>query len=500
MPGQWLHDSNQSFCFVEEDDIDMLVNDEDDIDVLANDEDGGYGDNPPTWLPTWIPDLPLRPGHSSCFETSDVDQMLDSWSQHAHEIVITPFHCAPTPLSESSHGTVPYDVDVSATESARRKHKLPLLAPKPVPAHAVDPRPEATVSGVAGLRPLAPKPLRPSNIHDFPSAISKSTSGKHRRPRSDAATIQLVREETCISRSLEAATVFDRAILSGLSSIHLTMGYNIGQSRSQVDMYITALRQVLRSMRSPSSVKNDGKRRASAEGVLWVVREAWPSAEGYYNMTATLRGLLAVEMWRNFPSERTYRQLPPEYRPTRAQMVAPHPPNIDWLPWPDVRDLAIRYQNSYDMDAIFRMAIHNVVAHRKPGHIASSLEDARSSGVEDNTSFRIWDLICSEKANGTEPLADSRLERKAILRSPTVKAVLDAYDLEYDQFHTQKLDDEFFLTFPCLYAESAASSWKVRALDGVPLFDVGAPVALSRPAVARLQAQINSILSTDTLD
>ncbi|KIX98497.1 uncharacterized protein Z520_05798 [Fonsecaea multimorphosa CBS 102226] len=482
MPGQWLHDSNQSFCFVEEDDID----------VLANDEDGGYGDNPPTCVPA----LPLRPGHSLCFETSDVDHILDSWSQHAHEIVRAPFHCAPTPLSESSHGTEPYDV--GRTESARTKHKLPLLAPKPIPAHAVDPRPEATVSGVVGLRPLAPKPLRPSNIHDFP--ISKSASGKHRRRRSDAVKIQLVQEETCISRSLEAATVFDRAVLSGLSSIHLTMGYNIGQSRSHVDRYITALRQVVRSTRLPSSVKNDGKRRASAEGVLWVVREAWPSAEGYYNMTATLRGLLAVELWRNFPSERTYRQLPPEYRPTRAQMVAPHPPNIDWLPWPDVRDLLIRYQNSYDMDAVFRMAIHNVVAHRKPGHIASSLEYARSSGVEDNTSFRIWDLICSEKANGTEPLADSSLERKAILKSPRVKAVLDAYDLEYDQFHTQKLDDEFFLTFPCLYAESAVSSWKVRALDGVPLFDVGAPVPLSRPAVARLQAQINSLLSIDTLD
>lgn len=31
--------------------------------------------------------------------------------------------------------------------------------------------------------------------------------------------------------------------------------------------------------------RNELRRAVSAEGVLWTVREAWPAAEGYWNLT-----------------------------------------------------------------------------------------------------------------------------------------------------------------------------------------------------------------------
>jgi hypothetical protein len=200
--------------------------------------------------------------------------------------------------------------------------------------------------------------------------------------------------------------------------------------------------------------------------------------------------------------------------------MIPHSPMIDWLPWPDLRDLAIQFQEQIDLDALFRMAIHNVVAHRRTsrggsllsslnkvdahrddaGHGTSTGKDYSTTSTEDNTSFRIWELVCLEKANGTEPLADPQLDKKAVVRSPGVRAVLRAYDLEYDDFATQKLDDDFFATFPSLYCESAASNWKVRSLDSLPArHDVGRPTDLTRDAVLKLKHRLESHVGTELL-
>lgn len=264
------------------------------------------------------------------------------------------------------------------------------------------------------------------------------------------------------------------------------------------------------------------RRSVTAEGVLWVVRESWPAAEGYWNLTvrvvedsylfeskltqsqqATFRGFLHAELWRNFPCECTYRQLPPEYRPTRAQLVIPHSPMIDWMPWPDLRDLAIMYQDQIDVDALFRMAIHNVVAHRKripnePFYIANDSPVAATptstDDVTNNVSFRVWDMVCLEKSNGTNPLADPELATKPVLHSPSLKALVKAYDLEYDDFGTQKLDHNFFETFPFLYCETAASNWKLGHFQTLPQEDVGRPRPITRDAVLRLKSKIEDMV------
>lgn len=299
-------------------------------------------------------------------------------------------------------------------------------------------------------------------------------------------------------RSYTSPTI-DRTLTHPLTGANLTMGFNTSLPKSRLDMYIMTTRQLLRSSHETHLLTSDIQRTLTAESVLWTVREAWPSAEGYWNMTATFRGFLCAELWRNFPCERTYRALPAAYRPTKAQLCVPHSPMIDWLPWPDVRDLAIEYQDVVDVDEVFRLAIHNVVAHRKRRRKSMPLlpspgpfEDEQTE--TDKTSFRVWDLICLEKANGTDPLADPSLEKRAVLRSPGVKAVLQAYDLEYDDFDTQKLDDEFFEVFPWLYAKTAASSWRLGRLDGVARRDAGGPKVLTREAVIRLKEKLEGVV------
>ena len=176
---------------------------------------------------------------------------------------------------------------------------------------------------------------------------------------------------------------------------------------------------------------------------------------------------------------------------------------IDWLPWPDVRDLAIKYQDQIDLDDLFRAAIHNLVAHRKGPvndrrRLSSSLPASSPGFVEevsDETSFRVWDVVCLEQARSTNPLsAEPDLETKPVLRTPELRALSRAYGLEYDEFATQKLDDYFFEAYPCLYVDTAASGWKVKNFPTLQKVDVGRPVTLTRPAVFRLKSKLESLV------
>ncbi|KPI38654.1 uncharacterized protein AB675_4138 [Cyphellophora attinorum] len=375
------------------------------------------------------------------------------------------------------------DVAVASVSShSDRKRKLPLLAPKPIAT--LRPAPHASSGTLPrGLRPLAPKST--SSV-----AVNPTTSKQIPETAADTSPTAPVRAKR--TRLSQQASASSTAASLYSSEIFNVLGLGTFHPR------------IIQNRFSKSTTQSGAlKRTVSACGVLWAVREAWPAAEGYWNLTSTFRGFLATELYRNFPCERTYRQLPPAYRPTRLQLLIPHARQIDWLPWPDVRDLAIRYQDELDIDAVFRMAILNVVAHRKD--ITSSrpmqLADETSSGglqtssaAQNSISFRVWDLICLEKANGTEPLADSRLERRAVVRSPSVKAVLSAYELECDRFETQKLDDAFFEAFPCLFCESAASMWKIQAPKDLRFEDVGRPAVLTADAVERLSARVGRLL------
>lgn len=116
---------------------------------------------------------------------------------------------------------------------------------------------------------------------------------------------------------------------------------------------------------------------------------------------------------------------------------------------------------------------------------------------DDNTSFRVWDLVCLEKDNSNPLSCEPGLYKKPIVRSPWVQALLLAYDLEYDEFDTQKLDDGFFEAYPCLYADTATSKWRVKNFPGVGQIDVGRPVELTRQAVFRMKSKIESLVGAE---
>ena len=488
MTGQWIVDEGESFEFCEDDSGISTPQDDSNHVLLSynyNSFEFSLGDTLHDASRPVFQDLAQQGSWWASTAVSEYEGFSVSNSPEGKLV-------GSYPLSPNQTGD-----DRSVHRTSTRPRTLPILAPKPAPKLVF----KSQGPAIPGLRPIAPKPQGPTSIlkQAAPSPRISCAVGDDASLVTSERAFKRVCMERVVASNLQGASNFDRSILRGLSSINLTMGFNTSRPKSRLDTYITAVRQLIRSAPVQALRGSDLQRTISALGVLWTVREAWPAAEGYWNMTATFRGFLAAELWRNFPCERTYRQLPPAYRPTRAQLVTPHSPMIDWLPWPDVRDLAIKFQDQIDLDALFRAAIHNVVAHRKEA-IANSPTSISGSQMsvadahDDNTSFRVWDLICLEKSNGTDPLADPSLKKRAILRSPGVKAVLRAYDLEYDQFDTQKLDDRFFEIFPCLYCNSAASSWKVQSPDHVSLVDVGTPSALSEPALLRLKSRVTSLL------
>ena len=287
----------------------------------------------------------------------------------------------------------------------------------------------------------------------------------------------------------------------------LATGFNtsIMEPRGRLDQYIMVFGQMIKRMHANGQLTRELRHKLSLEGVLWVVREAWPRAEHYWKVTASFLGFLQSEMWRNFPEEAVYKAMHPAYRPTSAQLSISHSPVIDWLPWPDLRDKIIAYQDQTDVDLVCKIAIQNVVAHRRtpqplrhksPTNKGSKKAKA-PSGSMSGISFRVWDLcLLEEKAGSGPPLRCGDPTYKP--RSASVRALENAFGLECDDFGTHKLHPDFFKVFPYLFAESAVSKCPVQDLPNVSqIYDaeediLGSPQLISQESVDRLEAVVGS--------
>ncbi|OAL36900.1 hypothetical protein AYO20_03669 [Fonsecaea nubica] len=336
----------------------------------------------------------------------------------------------------------------------------------------------------------------------------------------------------CLS-SLDSCVVsppIDQTFTQPLSLWESSMGFNMRLPLSSLDRYLVALRQIIRRCAEATTLSGPLCRRLSAEGVLWVVRESWPTAEGFWNLTTCMQGFLYAELWRNFPCRDSYQSLPAAYRPTQMQLLVPHSPIIDWLPWPDLRDMIIMYQDQIDIDALCRHAILTMVAHRSKktrrttrecGVEGSSRTSAINSSIhmhhhlQDNTShqengettteeadgttsFRVWDLTRLETLDDeTTRLAADKLLFKVTPhhpRSASMKALQRAYNLVYDDFSTQKLEGRFFDRYPFLYCQRLISEFKIQDLTTVPFKDVGSPVDMTRDTVFRLKGSLEQAI------
>ncbi|KIW64697.1 hypothetical protein PV04_09614 [Phialophora macrospora] len=291
----------------------------------------------------------------------------------------------------------------------------------------------------------------------------------------------------------------------------LQNGFNTSPPRGKLDQYITVLHQVLGRVGQNSSLTPARRAKVCAEGVLWAVREAWPGAEHFWKTTASFKGFVQSEMWRNFPSEAVYGKMHPAYRPTARQLVTPHSPQIDWLPWPDLREKLIEQQDCLDVDLVCKTAIQNVVAHRTSSafprgrkrsareiestDIPRTTSERRKSTTTTTTSFRVWDICLLEEKAGFRPNGAGLAYTP---KSAGVQALEKAYGLEYDNFQTQKLHPSFFQTFPTLFTGSAVSGYAVQELpvaDELAGRDIlGSPQGLLPGAVDRLQALIDRAL------
>ncbi|KAL6240707.1 hypothetical protein RBB50_012417 [Rhinocladiella similis] len=288
----------------------------------------------------------------------------------------------------------------------------------------------------------------------------------------------------------------------------LRTGYNSGEASCKLDQYINALYQVLSRHAQDSSLTMKHRAKLCAEGVLWVVREAWPEAAHFWKTTASFKGFLQSEMWRNFPNEAVYSQMHPSYCPTLRQLTVPHSPLIDWLPWPELREKLIEQQDNFDVDLVCKIAIQNVIAHRTttvPGGRNRSAQGPESTTTSrackarksSTTSFRIWDLCLLEEKAGFCPASAGLVY---IPSSAEVKAIEKAYSLEYNNFETQKLHSRFFETFPTLFARSAVSNYVVQdlpvAIEVAGRDVLGTPQMFSPAAGDRLQNLVTRVLET----
>jgi hypothetical protein len=165
-------------------------------------------------------------------------------------------------------------------------------------------------------------------------------------------------------------------------------------------------------------------------------------------------------------------------------LSVPHSPIIDWLPWPDLRDRVITFQDEIDVDAVCKAAIHNVVSHRH-------LIDEDRQCKEPLPSFRVWDLQLLEKQSGITCSGKQLTQLAYRPRAPGLIAIEKAYGLVYDDFATQKLHPRFFEQYPFLVCESAKTIFNALDIPSVAVEDVGYPRPLNSKALERLKVLVN---------
>ncbi|KAL4876900.1 hypothetical protein BJY04DRAFT_222576 [Aspergillus karnatakaensis] len=258
--------------------------------------------------------------------------------------------------------------------------------------------------------------------------------------------------------------------LQCLSNLDLDFGFKSSHVLQKMDSYIQGLGLQIRDTVQDHRTLTSEVEALVSHGLCWIVREAWPSAEVFWKLTASLNGFLQTELWRLFPCRETYYKLHPAYRPTMLQLTVPHPPLVDWLPWPDLRDQIIRCQHQIDVEAACKAAIESVVAHQQGGSALPT--------------FRVWDLYLLEKQSGVG-LINNQLSYKP--RSARVISIEKAYGLVYDDFLSQRLHPDYFRKYPMLACDSIKTEFSVRDVQFTDYEGVGSPKPFTEMAMLQLK-------------
>ena len=73
---------------------------------------------------------------------------------------------------------------------------------------------------------------------------------------------------------------------------------------------------------------------------------SWPTMKSWHTYTRAHVPLTKLMTWRINPTAASYADLcstTPAWVPTKLQISVPHPPVIDWIPFPSMRDKLIHY-------------------------------------------------------------------------------------------------------------------------------------------------------------
>lgn len=311
---------------------------------------------------------------------------------------------------------------------------------------------------------------------------------------------------TSTPSDLKAEITLESAILRSILADKVSSGFNNRPTNFSWDQHILALRHILVNSFGNKIHSAQQKHAAIAEGATWVVQKAWPELLGFWNMTGMLNATLPVEMWRNYPCERTYRQLPPNLRPTKMQLLVPHAANIDFFPWPMMRDLLIRYQYELDFTQVLRLVTQSVVASQNSPKSGYTMHHPCSDSDSDNAipnslptmpkSVRLWDLASLEKKTGSDlsPRGGGR-EQRTQLKSPNAQSLVRSLGVQYDVFGSHKIDDRFFEAFPCLFDPAASTLSDVHEIADLMPEAIEDPVGLTQDAVVELWSRLNLIVN-----
>lgn len=121
-----------------------------------------------------------------------------------------------------------------------------------------------------------------------------------------------------------------------------------------------------------------------------LINTAWPEMRIWLAYLQSSAGIEKIIRWRLDPNPESYLALEPYHRPTATQLSTVHPPIIDWVYFPSLRDQLIKkHSHSPYLDQLLCEHVRTMVVEVDISDIIIGLGDlAPKKGY-----FRIWDLI-----------------------------------------------------------------------------------------------------------
>lgn len=220
------------------------------------------------------------------------------------------------------------------------------------------------------------------------------------------------------------------------------------------------------------------------EAFSWIIREAWPSSEGCFKMMAVYESIFSYELFRSFPCKRTYYRIHRFYRPTLLQLLVPHSPAIDWLPWPALRDKLILMQKNnnsgINIDELCMKALQYTLIEPDfpwPGQLHT---------------FRIWDMYMLEMCEGG-CFDNSFMEHYPA--SPTLQRLMRSRGLSLRKIEQLRIEEPFYRKFQDLLLPGCISNFQSEPI-GIALNEkLQRPYPLRPEAVDQLREKIESMIS-----